>query len=320
MADQEVAEKGSPADNPDQWLDNMLDARANKQAPAEPAAAEPAAVPQPVPDWKDVVLPEDIDHGFFRGKKVGDLYQSYRHVETAKQQAERERNELRQQLEQERREREAEVAARKVAMEGQQQRQSQPGEDPRWAEVDNLWFTDNTRARRLLSELNAEQAAQIADQRFQQWRQEAEVAERRKQVLSEGGKAYDEARTKLNLDAKTWNLRAPAVMLQLTDQNSPYYGDGYNVFRTDAYLQVYRDIYGEPQSQSAPAPIVVKPTPELPPPPGAKRPTPVSQPDASIAPLTAERMAAVERFAGIGGVDPKSLAARQAKRQGERRG
>ena len=319
MAEQKATPTESSIENPMEWLDKRLDAKESpaSETSAEPTVAEPAAVPQPVPDWKDVVLPDDVDHGFFRGKKVGDLYQSYRHVETAKQKAESERNDLKQRLEKIEREREAEAAVYRV-QQAQAPRSSQPGEDPRWAEVDNLWFTDNARARKLMSELNAEQAAQIADQKFQQYRQEAEQVEYKRNVLRQGEEAYDAARTKLNLDTKTWNLRAPAVMLQLTDQNSPYYGDGFNVFRPEAYLQVYRDIYGG-SVQSMP-PVVVKQTPELPPPPGSKRPTPVSQPDNAISPLGRERLDAVERFAAIGGVDPKRLAERTAKRIGGNRG
>jgi hypothetical protein len=319
VAEQKATPTESSIENPMEWLDKRLDAKESpaSETPAEPTVAEPAAVPQPVSDWKDVVLPDDVDHGFFRGKKVGDLYQSYRHVETAKQKAESERNELKQRLDKLEREREAEAAVYRV-QQAQAPRQSQPGEDPRWAEVDNNWFTDNVKARKIQAELIAEQAAQIADQRFQQYRQEAEQVEYKRNVLRQGEEAYDTARTKLNLDTKTWNLRAPAVMLQLTDQNSPYYGDGFNVFRPEAYLQVYRDIYGE-AVQSAP-PVVVKPTPELPPPPGSKRPTPVSQPDNTISPLTRERADAVERFAMIGGVDPKRLAERTAKRLGGNRG
>src|SRR5688572_22220773 len=51
------------------------------------------------PSWRDVVIGEDAEHGYWKNKKVGDLLDSYWHIETRAQKSERERNEAVQHLE-----------------------------------------------------------------------------------------------------------------------------------------------------------------------------------------------------------------------------
>lgn len=304
MADTEATPKESVnlTDNPSAWFDKKDAERTDKTdapsegakvdsaaSPAEPTVADPKPETQPAPSWKDTVIGDDVDHGFFRGKKVPQVIESYRHAELAKQNAERKAAELERQLAQ-----------------MQQAQKPAPSVDP---EINRLWFENPEAAYRMLEERAKAEAARVADERFQQnW----EVQSRNQQIahtFEEGSKAYDAARAELKLDPDTWNDRAPAVLLHLTNPQSRYYGDGNGIMRSADMVKVHNALFGVPQ-----APVVVAtPAPEPPSPPGAKKPA-VSAPSADKAsPLTREASRAAKTFAENFGLDPEKFAARFAQ-------
>jgi hypothetical protein len=326
VAEEKTTQEGSVKVDPTENLDAWFKSRdagtepAKETTPAEPTVAEPAAAAQPV-NWRDATLPEDLDHGFFRGKKVGVLYDSYKHAETAKQKAERERAEAQRELETLRREREAETAARKVLAE---RSPVQPDEDPRYSKVNELWFADPLGAQKLLLEINEERASRIADEKVNAFKQETAKERWQNEVRTAAHKADEDARNALGIDPDMWNKQKVALYFHLYNEKSEHYGDGWNAFRPEYIVNLYKSTWGDPaqfskRGEAAPAPVAVKPIPELPTPPGAKQPGKVATIDAP-SPLARETRDALERFASIGGVDPKRLAERRERRQGEKRG
>lgn len=296
MAETETPAKGSgsPADNLSAWVDKKdaeiasrtvaVESEPEKPAtPAEPTVA-PVAVPTQ-PSWKDVVIGDDVDHGFFKGKAVPQVIESYKHAERAKQEAERRAAELQKELD----------ALRKP-------------DAPKTIEP-NLWFENAEEAQKRIDE----RVARVAEEKIQAFIQKTQAEQQTARAFETGGKAYDAAREALNLDAQTWNLRAPAVMLHLTDPNSPFYGDGNGLFDHNQYVKVAKALWPEA------APVAVKPVVEPPPPPGAKRPAPASVNTSSASPLKREQADAYREISSIAGLNPDNMLAR-ARKRGENRG
>lgn len=320
MAEEKATQKESakinPADNLDGWLNERLDAKgAVESDPAQPTTETVAqAPPQPVIDWREVVLPDDVDHGFFRGKKVPQVIDSYRNAEARLKQKEQESADLRRQLDGLQRQREAEDAARKV-----QQQQQAPTPSPD-AEIERLWFDNPKEAAARVREQAIAESRAITQQEVQKARQEAQAESYQTRVYEAGTRASDAARRTLNLDEATWKLRGKAVYLELTDQRSDYFGDGQNLFRPEEIVKTYKALWGEPAKADA-TPIVVKQAPEPPNPPGTKKPASQAADSPGASPLSAERQRAIKTIASIGRVDPKLIEKRQADRkQGEKRG
>lgn len=310
----------SPADNLDGWLsertrDAEPEAPTGQESvaasPAEPTVAEPDASAQPAVDWREVVLPEDVPHGFFRGKKVGDLFESYKHAETAKQQAERERNELRQRLEALERERETEAVVRRVTGIGTQP--AAPQQDPRDAEIDKLWFENPAEARRLLNEKWAEDARRVAKEEFANVR-EAEAVEQQTYA------AQNAAREAVEKVAKDYGIapeQAQARVMgafSLLAAHATETGDNSIWTVPENYLRAVRMIAGDPTPAIQP-PVVAIPAPSrLSDPPGSKRAATASRvPEPS--PLAAEEEAVRREVARIAGVDPSRLIKREQQRR-----
>lgn len=302
MADTETTPKESGlTDNPTAWFEKKdaertektdapgEDAKVSKPAsPAEPTVAEPKAEPQP-PSWKDIVIGDDVDHGFFRGKKVPQVIESYRFAEKAKQDAERRAAELERQL----------------AQAQQAQRPPEPSGDP---EINRLWFENPEAAYKKVQEQAAATAAQVADARFQEnWATQT----RNQQIadtFEQGSRAYEAAQRELNVAPEMWKLRSPLVLLHLTNPDSPYYGDGHGIKRSADMVNTYKALFGDPQPV-----VVAKPAPEPPPPPGAKKPA-VTAPSADhTSPLSREASRAAKTFAENFGLDPERFAARFAQ-------
>ena len=301
MAIIDVSTEGSdPSENLSGWLEK----RDAGPEPATPAPAQPT-------DWKEATIPEDVDHGFFKGKKVGVLYESYKHSENAKQAAERERNELRAENEKLRREREADDAARRVHT-AQQPRQPDPDPD---AEIEQILLQNPKEGIRAITERAHRDAERLIDERWQQREAEREQRQGIARVYEVGGKAYDEAFAELskadpNLTRELFNDRAPALMHHFTNPTSRYYGDGDNLLRKEAYLDLWPKLYGTSQQ------VVVKAATEPPMPPGAKRPGSAAKPSEPTTPIDRDDRAARRMLAEVAGIDPDKFIARGEKRRG----
>lgn len=300
MPETEAITEGSRAtvENLSKWLEER-DAKDRAETPEPEAQPETPAVPaqvaQPVTDWREVVLPEDVDHGFFRGKKVPDVLKAYEHSERAKQQAERERNELKAELDRER-------AAR--------QSPSKPAEEA--PEISRQWF-ENPDA--VYARIEA-RAAEIAEAKVQEHWETKTREQKIADTYDKGGKAYDVARETLNVDPVKWNLQAPLVLLHLTNPDSPLYGDGQGIMSAERMTNAYKELFGDP----TPAPaLAVKPAaPEPPPPPGAKRAAATTSAPDNTSPLSDEDRRARQEIARITGLDANKLIKRGEK--GARRG
>lgn len=304
----------NPAENLNGWLDDRDAKRAAEAAPAEPTVEAPAAPVEPAPvplegDWWEAGL-ANAKHGFLKGRKGEEVENAFRNAEARLKAKEQEASRLARELDSERRQREAEAAARKVAAE---QRPATPANDPD-AEIEALLLENPRAGIKKLRELATAEAERLAEAKVSQVRQETQAEQQKKQIYEAGARAYSDAQKTLNLDNDTWSKRSKAILVELTDQNSPYYGDGHNIFRPEVYVQVYSDLFGQP------APVVVKPAPEPPTPPGAKKPAAANIQTPSASPLTQEQIEARKRWAAIAGVDPKNLIARGEARKERTRG
>jgi hypothetical protein len=276
-------------------------------SPAEPTVAVPVTPAQPA-SVLEAVLPEDFEHGFFRNKPVSALYTSYTHAERAKQEAEKKANELERRLAAIEQERQIEATTRRVLAE-----QTAPpavADDP-FAEIEREWFENPRGAATKLREQTLAEAKQAAAEEAARVRDETRRESEQHQIVAAGRNAYDAARTALNLDEATWQKRAKAVLVELTDEASPYYGDGHNLFRPDAYVAVYRDMFGDPAPPSMPPLAAV---PAVADPPGSKRPAAAvtsSQPTSALAEEQVEAWTALARAAGT---DPKVFIAKMSRR------
>lgn len=280
-----------PTENLAGWLDKRdaepaentvaVESEPVPASPAQPTVAEQP--PPPQPDWYEAGL-ADVSHGFLKGRKGPEVEKAFRHVETAKQQAERERNELRQRLAQ---------------YEAQRAPEAPKGIEP------NLWFENPDEAQRRIDE----RIAKVTDEKLNAYIQKTQAEQQTARALDNGGKAYDSAREALNLDAPTFNLRAPAVMLHLTDPNSPFYGDGNGLFDKDRYVEVYRALWPEPV-----APVVVASVPEPALPPGSKKAAPMVS-TATTSSLSREEREARKVIAEYTGLDAEKLYKRAENRR-----
>lgn len=305
-----------PSENLDAWLDKKIARDAEPEAetgqsdapdsPAQPTVTD--SVQSAQPDWREQVLPEDVPHGFFRGKKVGDLFESYTHAERAKQDAERQRNEIQRELEQLRREREAEAAARRVLTEQQPAAQA-----PTTDEIEAAWFENPARAKALLMQ-QAEERARNAVREELGRAQEANQAEQRVQYAQQAAAhAVQRVADAYGIDEQAAQRRVMGTFA-LMSAHEQANNDPSVWLNPEAYLYFAEQISGgPPPPASYPAPT---PAPELPDPPGSKRSAPpasrVSQPSA----LRAETEDAYRALAAVVGADPDRVIARRTARRG----
>lgn len=297
--------------NPAEWVNQNLSKAAAPDAPPQGTPAEsPAVQPNPL----ELNLPEDFEHGFFRGKPVKELYKSFRATEAEMQRAQREAKELRDEKERLR----AEVAAKNLAVQmaaEQHQRQTQPQDN--LSNIERVWFENPKEAARLLREETLAEARRIAAETQTKTSAEtiATITTRDRQTRATA--AYEEARQRLNLDEATWQKRAKAVLAEITDPQSRYFGDGQTSgpLVTQNYIDAYKDIYGEP----APTVTVAPAKPAAGNPPGAHKPasTVAPPPNAGLPTLATEKRAALERTAQSLGIDPEKYITRYMKEVGQ---
>lgn len=315
------SDRPNPADNVTAWLEKREAEPASttgqsetQASPAEPTVAVEAPAVQPTTpegDWWETGL-SDVNHGFLKGRKGPEVEKAFRHAETAKQQAERERNEARQQLDRFQREREAEVAARKVLAESQPR---QPEIDPD-AEIEAQLLENPRAGIKAIRERARNEAEQYVEKKLAELQQVNAANEQKNQVLKAGADAYDKAREALGVSPEVYNKRVRAVLVDLTDPSSPHYGDGNNIFRPEKYVEVWKEYYPDaPIPAAAPAAPVIA-IPELPTPPGAKRPSNAVTSEATASPLDKETREAYRLLASYGGLDADRLIKRGERNRG----
>lgn len=327
MSEPEVQteERINPIDNLSGWLDaNTRDAEPEEPtgqseppaSPAEPTVAEPEAAAQPAAvNWREVVLPDDVPHGFFKGKKVEVLLESYTHAERAKQEAERQRNEALKELEQLRREREAEAAVRRVT--GVQPVANEPQADPLDAEIQAAWFEDPNKAQRLMQQKFASEAQRIAQE-------ESQRAEMTRQEASRQRAATEAANAAVQRVAEMYGVSEEQAKARVMGAFTPMAAhvqttnDADIWLNPDSYINTVRWMVGDPIPAAAPT-IPTVPVPELSNPPGSKRPasaptTHASEPNA----ISREEEQVRRRLAKEFNLDPQGLINRAVARGGSR--
>jgi hypothetical protein len=317
MSEQVAAteEQGSGADvleNPDRWIAERVeklraDAPPAPEPEAEPPAAEVAQAPPEAPQtgaWREAVL-DDVDHGFFKGRKAGDLYESYRSAESAMQKAQREAAEYRAQLEQ----------VRQQQTQRPQEAIPNPENDPRLKEVNDLWYVDPARAAALQREIAREDAAREAERTFYRISQERDWQVTRQTAAQASVQAMQAIANAYGISEEEAAERVQATWPTLKRYEAdPQYGVAVWT-RTENYLNVAQRLFGAPpQREAAPAPSV--PEPEIPNPPGSRRPAAVASPPSRTAnPLSQELTEVYRTIASAGGLDPDSLIKRAQKRR-----
>lgn len=299
--------------DPAEWVNNNLSkAQSAPDATAAtiPAEQPPAAQPNPL----DLNLPEDFEHGFFRGKPVKELYKSFRATEAEMQRAQREAKELRDERERLR----AETAAANLAVRmAAEQRQATPQDS--LSEIEKIWFENPKEAARRLKEETIAEARRIAteSQRTTSAETQAAITNRDRQARFEA--AREEARQRLNVDPATWKKRVVAVLAEITDPESRYFGDGQTSgpLVTQNYIDAYRELYGEQTPQPTVTVAPAKPTAGNP--PGAHKPasTVAPPPNAGLPTLSNEKRAALTMTAQRLGIDPEKYITRYTKEVGQ---
>jgi hypothetical protein len=311
----------NPAENPTGWLKARIERDAEpasstgqsdtQASPAQPNVAESPAAVQPT-SWRDTVIGDDVDHGFFKGKKVADAIESYKHSERAKQEAERRANDLQRQLESERIERQAELAARKVLAEQQQPRSTEQQIDPRLAEAESLWFENPGRARQLLTEYNEERAGRIAEERAAAAIESLESKYRTQSVAQQGENAFYAARDAMGVSPEVWDRRGVALLSTVVRKGSGYAEAG-GPLNPAVLVQAYKDLFGDPTPASV-ANVPAAPA-QLATPPGANKPARAAVPSGVVpSPMSDERRATYARLAERAGVPPEAFIKRREGR------
>lgn len=316
--------KASPADNVAEWLGKRAKSKAEATPAAEETSAEAPAVdstppeaPAPAPAHvisPDDLLPADFEHGFFKSKPFKELYKSFRATESEMQRSQREAKESRETIERLR----AEVAAKDVAVQmavEQRQAAAQLAEDP-YAEVESLWFENPRAAAAKLRDMTLAEVRQTVTAESQKNRQETEAETQKSQLIQQGQRAYQEAGVALSLDEGTWNQRAKAVLVELTDPNGKYYAQGGPMVR-DNYVSAYREIFGESVAPYvAMHPLNIVAATEASNPPGSKKASIGAQPapNAGLPTLDSEKRAAYTRLARNVGIDPDKFIQRMQQK------
>lgn len=319
-AETSVGSAINPADNPSEWIEARIKRDAEptsstgqsdtQASPAQPTVAASPETVQPT-SWRDTVIGDDVDHGFFKGKKVADAIESYKHAERAKQEAERRANDLQRQLEAERIERQTELVARKVIAE-QQQRSAEPKRDPLLAEIEQNWFENPARAMELIEQRAAAQQRQIAAEEASRIRQETEKQAQERYVATTGEQAFYAARDFLKVDPETWDKRGVALLSTVTRQGSKYAEAG-GPLNPNVMVQAYKDLFGEPvQAENA---YVAAPAQPIATPPGSNKPARAAMPNsAPTSPLAQEERIAYELAAKSAGLDVDRFIKRRERR------
>lgn len=325
MSEPEVQpeERISPIDNLSGWLDaKTRDAEPEEQtgqsaepaSPAEPTVAEAPVETQPAVNWREVVIGEDVDHGFFKQKKVPEVIESYKHAQLAMQEAQRERNEALKELEALRREREAEAAVRRVT--GVQPQVAAPAADPYEERIQALWFENPSEAQRLIQERATENARRTAEEVFTSAEANRWAAEHQRSAQAAANTAIERVSQLYNITQQEAEFAVTGALPFLINRAASE-GDGVWL-APENYIETVRLVRGNP-AIAAPT-IPMTPVPELSDPPGSKRAAAAQTRGSQPSPLTREEEQTRRALAGQFGLDPKDLIARGVNRAGGNRG
>ncbi len=288
-----VPDPQAPVAGSPEWINKQvgeLQADATEQTPAPP-------------DPLEATLPENFPHGFFKGKPLKEFYNSYKATEAEMQRAQRDARDSRELAERYR----AESVAKDVALQMAAERTPQPPVDE-FEVFEKKLFEDPKGAARLLYDKALKDAESKFGEQNRQSRAETvqEVSNRDRQQKFVA--AMSDARQRMgNIDDHTWNKRAKAVVQELTDPQSKYYGDGatQGPFIAQNWVEAYNELY--PQQQ-APA---VSPVPQAGNPPGAHKATTVSASgNGGLPTLEKEKRAALTMIATRLGFDPEAYISR----------
>lgn len=299
------------------------------EAVVETVEQEPVTPETPTPEapktgaWREVIL-DDVDHGFFKGKPAKELYESYRHSESAKQKAERERNEALAELQQERMARAAADAVRS-AMPQPAVQPEPPKEDPRDAEIEANWFENPAKAKQLLLEKTREEQKQVAAEEFKRLygaeKAEEESANFQRAANQAASVAISRVMSDLNLSQEDAQMAVAATFVYVKQHEKDIPDVWTNPDAYVYYVNRLRSAYSgakPPVAEPAPtpepaAPVVITappPPPEPKQPPGATKPAAITAPPtAKPSPLSEENRRIREMIGG------PSLVARGERRK-----
>lgn len=310
----------NPADNLDAWLRERKERDAEPEAetaksteptsPAEPTVAQPEPDPATTEDytepWWEQGLAE-AKHGFLKGRKGPEVEKAFRHVETAKQRAEREAAELRQQVEQMRIERAAEAAVQRV--QGKPQQEPQPD---LYAQLEQQFWEKPGATFQQLQQIAVQEAKQQVWQDIQTAQEVAAQQQRAEATVTAGQYAAAEVMRHYGVSQEA------AENMVLTAAANLAESDDFNVwFDPRNYLSVIGQLYGDPRPQGIAQPPVA-PVTEIPDPPGSKRPASVQRRASEPSQFRTETEELRRSLAQSFGVDP-DFAIERARARGGRR-
>lgn len=242
--------------------------RAAAEPEPSPATAEAPPVQAEGGDWWETGLAE-AKHGFLKGKKGEEVETAFRYTEQAKKDAEIRAKAAERQL----RELEAERAAEKIAA-AKAAPTTPPAptsdEDPRMAEVRDIFYSDTPKALKLLREIAADDAAREFDKRESAREAKRQAEERGRSFIS----AADEAVKKISVDSGLPETAVRSLVHGSLHHLQEYIDRDPSVLASpDSYLWAYRQQHGEPaqlRTSLTPQAEVPPPPKEAPDPPGAK--------------------------------------------------
>lgn len=284
--------------------------------PVAAATAEPAPPPEPTaPETPAAPPPPDP------------LVVERARAEFLQKQLETQQAELAQLRQQ----RQIDEAARRAVAEQQQPKtqiiQQPPQEDPRWKQVDNLWFEKPIEARALMRKIQDDEYDKRLAADREKTKQEVFGELTTKQRKEQGNNAYNTAMQRLR-DAGVGEAdinpnRITAVYTVITRPPSqtapnPYYSNG-GPLNPDVIVAAWQDLFGAPNARSqtpAPAPTITTA------PPGSSRPAPAAVPQrtaAQLNPIDPNLKKDYEHMADVYGYKTEDLLARRRARM-EREG
>jgi hypothetical protein len=278
-------------------------------------------------DWRKVVL-ADVDDEDLKGKTAED---AARIAKERKAEAERfraEAEESRRQLAATQQRVEMEAVARRVAAEQApppaRQAAPEPQEDPREAQLQDLWMTgDYAGWKRLNDTMQREERQKEIAAAEDRATQKALNTIQATDASSRQNQAYTTAASHLtSLGVNPTKEQWMAVYVNLTHQASKYRAYGGPEDARNVVAQ-YRELFGLPDPKPAEQPtaaaaapaVVVPPAPVVATPPGSARPAAAAAPrrEAKETHLTPQRSREIEQLANAFRMDPEKLKARHRK-------